>query len=852
LPASPPSDPSINVSWCDQISDLTPLAHVTSLQSLDVSWCTQISDLTRLAHLSSLQSLHLRGCDQISNVTPLRHLTGLQSLNLSGCNQIGDLTPLAQLTCLQSLDLSYNGSPFLFAPIKALLSGLRELRLFDCRPADLPPEICGESDRESVLAQVVAHYADLDAGLASDTEVRVLILGNGGAGKSQLCRRLRGLDFDPSVATTHGIHLDEASLSLDGFPEPIRLNLWDFGGQEVYHGSHALFVHGHAVFPILWRPELENRQGYEENGILMRHRPLPYWLDYVRTFAGADRPILLIQSQCDTVAQRIPRPPVDGLDGFTSIQILQASAKTGLGLDLVKASLKEAVRDCVERRPPPPIGSGRARVRSRLRELLAKDRDLPDEDRRYRWIERELFDRLCEEEGGVSDTEALLDFLYQSGVVFYRRGLFGGRIVLDQNWALDAIYALFDRRKVLPAFRGDGRFRRTDLRAFVWSQYNREEQMVFLGMMEGCGICFRTRWLSDEEWEYIAPELLPEWSEAQETLLAGRLLQVPPTEEVSADYTFLHEGVLRNFLSRIGQRAGNTAIYWKYGCWFYEKTTDSRVVIDSGWQDTAAETGAGFIRFRAWGQRARELIEPLLGELRALPVGQPPRINWKKTDAAPVRVEALASLAGLDIATAVQAPAGERTVYVSYAWGDDSSALARQRGLVVEEMCATLGRGGWKVIRDRSAMRYGDLITDFIKTLTRADRIIVVLSEKYLHSPWCMAELFGVYQRSSGEKAEFLERVVPLALEDAKFGTWRERVEIAKFWSGEFEAMEREFRHLGAPDLALYKAMQDWHNRVGDILDHVNAVLQPRGFDSIVRDDFAALKEMVEGSRRSL
>ena len=24
---------------------------------------------------------------------------------------------------------------------------------------------------------------------------------------------------------------------------PVRLNLWDFGGQDIYHGSHALFLH---------------------------------------------------------------------------------------------------------------------------------------------------------------------------------------------------------------------------------------------------------------------------------------------------------------------------------------------------------------------------------------------------------------------------------------------------------------------------------------------------------------------------------------------------------------------------------------------------------------------------------
>jgi internalin A len=85
--------------------------------------------------------------------------------------------------------------------------------------------------------------------------------------------------------------------------------------------------------------------------------------------------------------------------------------------------------------------------------------------------------------------------------------------------------------------------------------------------------------------------------------------------EAEARYAFLHEGVLRGYLSKIGHQAGDAAIYWKYGCWFYEETTDSRVLIEGRWEDPATETGPGTIHFRAWGERARQLIEPLLVEL---------------------------------------------------------------------------------------------------------------------------------------------------------------------------------------------------------------------------------------------
>jgi hypothetical protein len=49
----------------------------------------------------------------------------------------------------------------------------------------------------------------------------------------------------------------------------------------------------------------------------------------------------------------------------------------------------------------------------------------------------------------------------------------------------------------------------------------------------------------------------------------------------------------------------------------------------------------------------------------------------------------------------------------------------------------------WQVVRDRTAP-YGDLISPFMKTLGRADLVIVVLSVKYLQSPYCMTELQGL------------------------------------------------------------------------------------------------------------
>jgi internalin A len=297
------------------------------------------------------------------------------------------------------------------------------------------------------------------------------------------------------------------------FQGPVCLNLWDFGGQDIYHGSHTLFLHGQAIFSILWTPQ--QQAAISKQQMDFAQRPLAYWLDYLRAVASTDSPVIIVQSQCDAPDKRA-QPPLMPAEGFNSSWAVEMSAKTGFGLDRLKGTLQDAIWACLHKRPPPPIGASRVAVRKRLREMLTKDQQRPSAQRQHRLLERQEFDLLCAQVGGVSDTEALLKFLHHNGVLFYREGFFQGRIVLDQSWALEAIYAIFDRKKISPLLRGYGRFNREDLEVLIWSAYTPEEQKIFLGMMESCGICFKVRELSHDEWEYIAPELLPEWSDYAE------------------------------------------------------------------------------------------------------------------------------------------------------------------------------------------------------------------------------------------------------------------------------------------------------------------------------------------------
>jgi len=88
----------------NQISDISPLKHLTNLRELFLE-DNQISDISPLSSLKNLELLVLSR-NPISDVSPLSAMTSLEFLRLSG-SLISDVLPLSNLVNLQLVDLSY-------------------------------------------------------------------------------------------------------------------------------------------------------------------------------------------------------------------------------------------------------------------------------------------------------------------------------------------------------------------------------------------------------------------------------------------------------------------------------------------------------------------------------------------------------------------------------------------------------------------------------------------------------------------------------------------------------------------------------------------------------------------------
>ncbi len=848
---------SLNVSSCDQLTSLDPIAGLIALQSLDVSSCDQLTSLDPIAGLIALQSLDVSYCNQLTSLDPIAGLTALQSLDMSLCDQLTSLDSIAGLTALQSLHVSYCDQLTSLDPI-AGLTILERLSLFGVPSAQslrvdallqqwprlsrfrtdrlhaVPPEVLSSNSQDNCLPRLTHWWHDLQQGEADTHELKLFILGNGRVGKSELFRRLRGEAFHGDLRSTHGIQLGRFELCRHHDERPIYLNAWDFGGQDVYLGTHALFLKSRAIFLLAWHPNMETDAPYTEamSGLEMRHRPLQYWLDYIHSLAGDEVRVIVVQTQCARESDEAP-PPLRDTERLAWYRPTISCASQDDGVDSLRDLLKRAARHRLETPAPPRMPASWLAVRDRLIALRETDRT----------IDRARFDAICADTHHGASSQALLHYLHQAGDVFHRPGLFGDAIVLDQQWALDGIYTLFDRGRVLPLLRGhSGVFAPEMLDALAWNgRYNEEEQALLLSMMESCDLIFPIHQWSETAY-YVMIDALPDAATS-----ANRIAMVWPVDaqavEAVPEYAFLHDGVLRALLARIGRLAGRDAVYWRHGVCLYDARTASRARIDT---EQRAD-GSGCVRMRTTGHDADALCERLVALLQEIRIGAAPQITRDDASArsALPRPSSEREHNMLEPAPIPPLPGQKPVVYISYAWGTQDNDGRRP----LQEFAVSLQRSletEFDVRRDQEAMLPGDSLEAFMREIGRGARVLVLLSDAYVYSRNCMKELENLNARNQSDPDQLRRCALPLIV-DTSFSLGDDkRINYVDYWVAEAERLRQS---LGERDptrhLSVWKTIKTVE-KIADIADEMlafmNDVLMPRGMPCLSEDDFATVK----------
>jgi hypothetical protein len=196
------------------------------------------------------------------------------------------------------------------------------------------------------------------------------------------------------------------------------------------------------------------------------------------------------------------------------------------------------------------------------------------------------------------------------------------------------------------------------------------------------------------------------------------------------------------------------------------------------------------------------------------------------------------------LAVTLQMPL-RRVVFVSYAHGDDTVA-GRLRDTLFTQLCASLVAWAWAVRCDVNAMCAGYSISEFTKKIGSADRVIVIVTEKYLRSDWCILELFYLQQHALGDKKRFQDHVVPVVLDDAKIDTANYRHVHVLYWQSRLADLEMFGDHLSDHERELVRLLKQGPKALSDILSWLADPKAPRGYQAVVADDFRMIREHLD------
>lgn len=159
-------------------------------------------------------------------------------------------------------------------------------------------------------------------------------------------------------------------------------------------------------------------------------------------------------------------------------------------------------------------------------------------------------------------------------------------------------------------------------------------------------------------------------------------------------------------------------------------------------------------------------------------------------------------------------------IYISHAWGGESEDIVR-------EVVRVFDRAGLPVIYDKKDLGYRHSIQQFMVNLGQADIIIIVVSNKYLHSEYCMFELLQIYDNNRE-----LDRIFPIVLEEVQIAKSTQRLELVKYWEQETRQLELKIRELESianiegisDDLNLYQTIRNRIARLTAILKDINTL----------------------------
>lgn len=716
----------------NQISDLTPLNRLNSLATLDCS-DNSVVDLTPLTGMTALGTLYCRN-NQISDLSPLSGMTTLGTFYCSN-NQIRDLMPLSGLDALSKLNCRTNqiSNPF---PLYGLVitEQLKTLSLHGNPIYGVPSEIL----TSNCVTSLKNYWLDMKQGAEQHYQLKVQLVGNGRVGKTTLADALEKKRAPDEVfESTHGITLKNIPLMMEDENESVTLQLWDFGGQEIYHSTHRLFLSDDCLYLLLWAEETEEQLNET------RH-PVSYWLESIHDL-GANSPVILVKNQIDRADHLPERPPdlTDDLPGVRQIhQAVKISAFKYLKMNALRGGIRDVISE-LKHKVCLTLPRSWLQVETALETLKEKSQQ--------RTIPFAHFRQLCIK-AGVNDPIWFAGYLHKAGVFFYREGTFQNQIILNQNWAIEAVYKLFDPQEHRPKLeRIGGKFEGWHTPAF-WPNTEEAERKIYLDFMRNCGICYepnRQRNTPFDEREFVIPALLPENCSA-----VSAWQKTDSDWQLEIKYTFLHRSIIDRIIMRIGEAYSGTA--WRNG--IFCNTENGQLLLECTYSNREV-SNQGQLTFHLRGQH----LDKLLYALRKLVQSVSPHRRYQEylQKGSNAEYEVLSEFKEVDN---TEDPFEEKNIvsntiklFISYSHNDENPYRIEleKRLKAIQRKFPELQ--SWQ---DRNLLAGEQVHKKILQELEEADIVVLLISPDFINSDYCFSHEMEVALKQYEENKNIVIPVI--------------------------------------------------------------------------------------------
>jgi internalin A len=472
-----------------------------------------IGQLSQLNHLAIFGNRLSTLPESMCNLTQLMWLNAGRNLLTSLPDGIGQLK---QLRVLALYDNHINRLPESLRELK-----LEQLYLHNNTGLALPAEVLGPAfhvrrDKQPTApSEILEYYFRTRGGQRALNEAKLILIGRGEAGKTSIVNRLLYNRFDPSEKKTEGIKIDTWDLSLRD--ERVRLNVWDFGGQEIMHATHQFFLTQRSLYLLL----LTGRGDSAEDDA-------NYWLKLVGSFGGSS-PVIVDLNKIKLDPFDINRRALQGK--YPSIKgFVETDCADGSGLEELRRTI-ERETDLLD-----GLRDSFPAAWFKIKDELA--------GMKQNYLTYDEYRAKCAKLGETDSTaqEKLTVYLHRLGIALnYREDpRLRDTHVLNPHWVTNGIYTILNSQLIKERH---GDIHLEDLSQLLDStEYPPGMHRFLMDLMKRFDLCFT---FPNDDIRYLIPELLDIQEPEDVTHFAAA-----QSLNFRYDYPIVPEGLLPRFIVR--------------------------------------------------------------------------------------------------------------------------------------------------------------------------------------------------------------------------------------------------------------------------------------------------------------